>query len=141
MDKFYLKNSSQVICKITGTPAAGLVTKFGRQSQLEGKQIYALRILPEEAITADNDGNTPVAIAGLLSANLTLSPRNGEVTRPIDGMAASSFITSSASEQANNPIVYLKDAPEIDWQQSFVTLNAATGVSQNESVVLEVYYL
>ena len=140
MDKFILRNSSQVLVKITNTPAAGQTYKFGRQSQLEGRGVYAIRVLPEEALTADQDGNTPIAIAGLLSVNLTLSPKNNSVTRPVDAMAATSFITSSASEQANNPMVYLDGAPEIDWQQSFVSLNAATGVSQNESFVLEVYY-
>ena len=140
MDKFILHNSTQVAVQVTNSPAAGQTYKFGRQSQLEGRSIYAMRVLPEEAITADNNGNTPIAIAGLVSCNITLSPKGRGVTRPVDAMAATSFLTSSASEQANNELVYLAGAPEIDWQQSFLFLNAATGVSQNETLVLEVYY-
>lgn len=114
-----------------GTVALGPVS-FGNQPALEGKLILGVEALSSAELLKSENNKSVVSTTGLASLALTFCNNNLTILN--------NFALKSLQSSYNGGWIRLFPAFSITWDKSFVKVLSTTNLSNDESVVFQVYY-
>jgi hypothetical protein len=129
-----LKRACLIRTVVTNTPGTGSQYKFNYEDFLRKATIYGIEVVKATELSVDNNGNNVIAADyDLLTITLMRQIDNALIVKELPYNRFDPRIYSGYTQ-------YIEPV-KINWEQSYVTLNATPGtIAQGESIPLIVYY-